>query len=95
MSSVDTGIESIMFSFFPVSDYFHEGLHVREFFKVAEQFKQEQAHRIIGTSQRFVFMRNNGSNKGEIYQGSNESGKPSGNTAIGMDFDVSSFVGVF
>ena len=39
-------------------------------------------------------MRDNRSNKGEIYQGSDKSGKPSGNTAIGMDFDVSSFVSI-
>jgi hypothetical protein len=39
-------------------------------------------------------MRNNGSNKGEVYQGSDEPGKPSGNTAIGVDFDVSSFVSI-
>jgi len=39
-------------------------------------------------------MCNNGSNKGEVYQGSDEPGKPSGNTAIGMDFDVSSFVSI-
>ena len=39
-------------------------------------------------------MCDNRSNKGEIYQGSDKSGKPSGNTAIGMDFDVSSFVSI-
>ena len=95
MGILDPCIEPIMFSFLPVSDYFHEGLHVREFFKVAEQFKQEQAHRIIGESKDLVFMGDNRSNKGEICQGRDESGKPSGNTAIGMDFDVSSFIGVF
>ena len=95
MGILDPCIEPIMFSFLPVSDYFHEGFHVREFFKVAEQFKQEQAHRVIGESKGLVFMGDNKSNKGEIYQGRDESGKPSGNTAIGMDFDVSSFVGVF
>lgn len=88
MGIFDTSIESIRFSFFPVSDYFYEGLHVREFFKVAEQFKQEQAHRIIGESKDLVFMGDNRSNKGEIYQGSDKSGKPfpPGGT-IGMDFD--------
>jgi hypothetical protein len=39
-------------------------------------------------------MCNNGSNKGKIYQGSDESGETSGNTTIGMDFDISSFVSI-
>ncbi len=94
MGILDPCIEPIMFSFFLVSDYFHEGLHVRELFKVAEQFKHEQAHRIIGESKDLVFMGDNRSNKREIYQGRDESGKPSGNTATGMDFDVAAFVSI-
>ena len=92
MGILDPCIEPIMFSFFPVSDYFHEGLHVRKFFKVAEQFKHEQTHRIIGESKDLVFMGDNRSNKGEVYQGRDESGKPSDNTAIGVDFDVAASV---
>ena len=94
MGIFDTSVEPIVLSFFAVSDYFHEVLHTGIFFEVTKQFQQEQADRIIGTSQRFVCMRNNGPNKGEVYQGSDESGKPSGNTAVGMDFDVSSFVSI-
>jgi hypothetical protein len=39
-------------------------------------------------------MGNNGPNKGEVYQGRDEPGKPANNPAIGMDFDVSWFVGI-
>ena len=67
MGILNACIESIAFAFFPVTNGIDEGFHVRIFFEVTKQLKQEKADRIIGTSQRFVFMSNNGSNKGEVY----------------------------
>ena len=39
-------------------------------------------------------MGDEGSNKGEIYKGGNESGKPPGNAAIGVDFNVATHIGI-
>lgn len=39
-------------------------------------------------------MRDDGSNEGEIDQGGDESRQPATNASIGIDFDVSSLVGV-
>jgi hypothetical protein len=37
----------------------------------------------------------NGTNEREIYQGGDKTGEPSSDSAIGIDFDVSSFVYIF
>jgi hypothetical protein len=94
MGILDASVESIMPPLASIANYFYEIFHAGVFFEITKQFQQEKADRVIGTSQRLVFMRNNGSNKGEVYQGSDKPGQTAGNTAIGMDFDVSSFVNI-
>jgi hypothetical protein len=39
-------------------------------------------------------MGNNGSDEREVYKGGDKSGKPAYDTPIGMDFDVTSLVGI-
>jgi len=90
----NTGIESIVFPPFTIMNYLEEGLHIGIFFEVAKQLKQEEADRIIGESDGFIPMGDDGSDEGEIDQGGDESGEPPDDTSIGMDFDVSSLVGV-
>jgi len=80
---------------FPIPDDFNEGFHVGIFFEVTKQLKQEKTNRIIGESKNLISMGNDRSNKGEVYQGRDESRKPAYNTSIGIDFNISSLVGVF
>lgn len=74
MGILNACIEPIAFAFFPVTNGIDEGFHVRIFFEVTKQFKQEKADRVIGESDKRVFVGNNGSDKGKIYQRGDETG---------------------
>jgi hypothetical protein len=90
----NTGIESIVFPSLPITDYLDEGLHIGIFLEVTKQLEQEEADRIIGKSRKCVLRGDDGSDKREIDQGGDESGKPANNASIGMDLDVSPLVSV-
>jgi hypothetical protein len=72
----------------------HEGFHVGIFFEIPKQLKQEKTDRVIGKPQGLISMGNNGSDEREVYKGGDKSGKPAYDTPIGMDFDVTSLVGI-
>lgn len=81
-----------MFSFFPVSDDLHKGFHIGVFFEETKQLDQEKTDRVISESYKLVFMGDDGSDKGEVYEGTDESGKPADDAAIGVDFNIAPLV---
>lgn len=83
-----------MISFFPVTDSLGEGFHIRIFFEIPKQVEQEKAYGIIGKTQRFVCMGDDGSNEKEIYKWGDKSVKAAADRAIGIDFNVASLIGV-
>ena len=95
MRSVDTGIESKMFPPFTIPNGMHEVFHSGIFVKVTKKFEQKEAHGIIGEAGQGVLMGYDRADKRKVNQGSDESGEAPGNSAIGMDFDISSFVSIF
>ena len=92
MRSVDTGIESKMSSPFPILNGMHEVFHVGIFVKIAKELEQKEAHGIISEAGQGVLMGYNRADKGKVNQGSDESGKPPCNTAIGMNLDVAALI---
>ena len=72
----DACIEPIVFPPFPITEYLDKGLHIGIFLEVPKQLQHKEADRVIGKSQRFVCMGDEGSNKSEIYKGGDESGQP-------------------
>jgi hypothetical protein len=88
------GVEPVMFPLYWISEDINKGFHVGILFDVAEKFQQEKADRVVGESGRGIGVGNDGSDKGEIYQGRYKSGKSADHPAVGMDFDVSALVSV-
>jgi len=64
----DPGVETVMPPAVPVPEHFHEGLHVRIFFDMPEQFQKEKTCGIIGDSNQGILMGDQGADEGEIYQ---------------------------
>jgi len=95
MTTRDTGIEAIMFSLFLIPDDGEESLQIGELLQVSEQFQKEEADRIIGmSSRRRIGRSDDGSYKGEIDQGSDKTGEPTGDLSRGIDFDPSRDIAV-
>ena len=81
--------------FYRISEDFNEAFHIGELLEVAEQLQDEYAHRVIREADQFVLLGHDGANKRDVYQGGDESGKPSNDPAVGVDFDASALVSVF
>jgi len=64
----DPGVKAVMFSPLPVPDHLHEGLHVGIFFNMAEEIQKKKTDGIIGNPNQGVLMRDQGTDKGKIYQ---------------------------
>ena len=80
MRKRDAGIKAIMFSFLFVPEGGEEGFQIRELFEVSEQFEENEADGVIGmATNRGVGGSTEGSDEGEIDQGSHEAGEPTGN----------------
>lgn len=92
MSRVDTGIDPKMFPSIPIPNGMHEVLHGGISFKIAKEFDQKEAHGIVGEAGQGVLMGYDRSDKREVNQGSDESGKSTGDSAIGMNFDVAALI---
>ena len=72
-----------------------KGLHIGVLFEVTEELQQKETDRVIGEADKAIFVGDNGADKGEVYQGRDESGKSANDPAVGMDFDVAALVVVF
>lgn len=94
MGIFDPCVETVMFPLYLISDDLNEGLYAGVFLEVSEQLEQEKTDRVIGESSGLVFMSDDGSNKREIHKRRNELGKSTDYTAIGVDFDIASLVGI-
>ena len=92
MRSFDTGIESKMFPPFPIPNGMPEVFHSGIFVKVTKKFEQKEAHGIIGEAGQGVLMGDDRVDKRKVNQGGDEPGKSTGNSAIGMDFDVAALI---
>jgi hypothetical protein len=77
-----------------VAQHLNECFHIGILFEVAEQFDQEQTHRVIGEANEAVSVGNDGADKGEIYQGRDESGKTANDAAVGVEFYIPALIGV-
>jgi hypothetical protein len=88
-------IEPVVLSFNRVPHHVNEGFHIGILFEVAKELQQEETDRVIGETRWAIGMGHNGADKGEIYQGRDESGKAADDTAVGMDFDIPGLVVVF
>ena len=94
MRVLNASIESKMFPPFPIPNGMHEVFHSGIFFKIAKEFEQKEAHGIVGEAGQGVLIGYDQADKRKVNQGSDESGETPGNSAIGMDFDISSFVSI-
>ena len=92
---MNAGVEPVVFPHDRVSDYVNKGFHVGVFFDVAKKRQQEETDRVVSEAGRAILVGNDGSDKGEIYQGRYKSGKSANNPAVGVDFDISALVGIF
>jgi hypothetical protein len=76
----DTGIEAIMFSLLLIPDRREERLQIGELLQVSEQLQKEEADGVVGMpSPGGVSLGADGSDEGEIDQGSDKAGEPAGN----------------
>lgn len=94
MGVSNASIEPIMLSLFPVMDGVKESLHIGELFKVAEQIDEKQANRIIGEPGDAILVCHYGTDEGKVNEGGYESGQATDYTAIGMDLNISSPIGI-
>jgi hypothetical protein len=95
MRKGDTGIEAIRFSLFFIPDSREEGFEVRELLQISEQFQKEEADWIVSMASPGGISRSaDGSDEGEIDQGSDKTGEPAGNLSGGINLDPSGDIGV-
>ena len=94
MGVPNAGIEPIMFSLFSVMDRVEEGLHIGCLLKVAEQLDEKQGDGVIGKATETIFMCHDRADEGKIHQGGYKPSQTPYYTAIGVDFNVSSPVGI-
>jgi len=94
MLFIDTGILPVVFPPVPVTECEEETFHVGVFFKVAEEFQQEEAHRVIGKAPQAVLMRDDGADEGKIHQGGDKAGQAPYDVPVVPHLDVAAFIGV-
>jgi hypothetical protein len=87
-------VDAVVLSFNGIPHHINKGFHIGILFEVAEQLDQEQADRVVGEANETISVGYDGADKGEVYQGRDESGKATDNAAVRVDFDIPALVAV-
>lgn len=88
-------IEPVVLSLEGIPHHVNKCFHVGILFEITKKIQQEETDWVIGETPKAVGMGHDGADKGEIYQGRDESGEAADDPAIGMDFDIAALVVVF